>query len=249
MGNASSAAADTQEYRDGYPGKVDQPELTANVDFYAGRIATDPGKDPIDRFHTHKDQGGRMGDYEWLEQDHSYIQWLFPIRERGLNPRAQVLQKHEADTIAGTPALQDRFRRSYETMLDFYGMRLVDAATGAVARKDGEDFLAGYANLNSSMHNYLRITRILKALGEVGLEHYKLPFMLHVLDEIFAEGHLTNTEDSCLKYWGQTLKGDADRAAMERRATELHAARRPDMRVHDYRDVPTYTYWGGQYSY
>jgi len=36
------------------------------------------------------------GDYRHLEWNHSYIQWLFPIRERGLNPHAQELQLHEA---------------------------------------------------------------------------------------------------------------------------------------------------------
>ena len=36
------------------------------------------------------------GDYNHLEWNHSYIQWLFPIRERGLNMHAQELQLHEA---------------------------------------------------------------------------------------------------------------------------------------------------------
>ena len=35
------------------------------------------------------------GNYEWLERHHGYIQWLFPIRERGLNWDAQELQPHE----------------------------------------------------------------------------------------------------------------------------------------------------------
>ena len=51
-------------------------------------------------------------------------------------------------------------------MLHFYGMRLVDSATGKVAR--AEHYRGRYAHLNRSFHNYLRITRILKCLGECG---------------------------------------------------------------------------------
>ena len=37
------------------------------------------------------------GKHEHLEYNHSYIQWLFPIRERGLNMYADELQLHEAE--------------------------------------------------------------------------------------------------------------------------------------------------------
>ena len=37
------------------------------------------------------------GKHEHLECNHSYIQWLFPIRERGLNMHADELQLHEAE--------------------------------------------------------------------------------------------------------------------------------------------------------
>ena len=36
------------------------------------------------------------GNYNHLEWDHSYIGWLFPIREKGLNMHAHELQLHEA---------------------------------------------------------------------------------------------------------------------------------------------------------
>ena len=35
------------------------------------------------------------GDYEKLEFHHSYIQWLFPLAEQGLNSQSQPLQLHE----------------------------------------------------------------------------------------------------------------------------------------------------------
>ena len=37
------------------------------------------------------------GNYTHLEVHHGYIQWLFPIREHGLNLDAQELQFHEIE--------------------------------------------------------------------------------------------------------------------------------------------------------
>ena len=37
------------------------------------------------------------GDYDRLEWHHGYIQWLFPIRESGMNWHAQELQSHEIE--------------------------------------------------------------------------------------------------------------------------------------------------------
>ena len=50
--------------------------------------------DYIDKIHMEW-----KGNYEWLERHHGYIQWLFPIRERGLNWQAQELQLHEIEVI------------------------------------------------------------------------------------------------------------------------------------------------------
>ncbi len=37
------------------------------------------------------------GDYRLLEYRHGYIQWLFPIREQGLNYQAQKLNQREIE--------------------------------------------------------------------------------------------------------------------------------------------------------
>ena len=48
--------------------------------------------DLIEAIHTNWKK-----DYTRLEWHHGYIQWLFPIRERGLNWQAQELQSHEIE--------------------------------------------------------------------------------------------------------------------------------------------------------
>jgi len=149
-----------------------------------------------------------FGKHGLLESHHGYIQWLFPIREDGLNHYAQQLQLHEASSIKNDPVLQGRIVKSYELMLDFYGIKLVDS-TGKLTRAD--NWKSRYAHLNRSFHNYLRITRILKCLGEVGLEHMKVHFVEHVLQEIFENNELDNCYDSCVKFWSQVLREEADR--------------------------------------
>ena len=57
-------------------------------------------------------------------------------------------------------------------MLAFYGLRLVDEMTGelalenAVSAPSPASYLRRFHNLESNSHNFLRITRILKCLGE-----------------------------------------------------------------------------------
>jgi hypothetical protein len=153
------------------------------------------------------------GNYSRLEYEHSFIQWLFPIQEGGgMSSTSQPLQKHEIKWMAMDRAIQFRIRTSYELMLDFFGMKLLDPETGTLGRS--EHFADRYDNLNTSSHNYLRITRILKCLGEMGLEKYKLPFLKLVLAEMYVHGKLGNCYSSCRDYWMRTLRDEADRAAL-----------------------------------
>jgi hypothetical protein len=59
---------------------------------------------------------------------------LFPIREGGLNFSAQPLSKFEASQFRKNPEIMKRIIKSYELMLDFYGIVLKDRTTGALAR-------------------------------------------------------------------------------------------------------------------
>lgn len=74
-----------------------------------------------------------FGDYAHLEIHHGYIQWIFPIREEGVNFSAPRLHKHEVLAFRADATIRARVIRSYEMMLDFYGMKLVDADTGTLS--------------------------------------------------------------------------------------------------------------------
>eukprot|EP00698_Gefionella_okellyi_P017332 TRINITY_DN504_c0_g1_i2.p1 TRINITY_DN504_c0_g1~~TRINITY_DN504_c0_g1_i2.p1 ORF type:complete len:225 (+),score=35.81 TRINITY_DN504_c0_g1_i2:318-992(+) len=126
-----------------------------------------------------------------------------------MNSMSQELQPHEIAVITGDPAALARLIKSYELMLDFYGLKLKDPQTGEVERTDG--YLSRFRNLNYSSHNYLRITRILKCLGEFGLEHLKKPLVVHFIKECFVEKALPNIQESLVNYWVPVLRNDSER--------------------------------------
>eukprot|EP00467_Chlorarachnion_reptans_P002640 CAMPEP_0114529604 /NCGR_PEP_ID=MMETSP0109-20121206/24945_1 /TAXON_ID=29199 /ORGANISM="Chlorarachnion reptans, Strain CCCM449" /LENGTH=299 /DNA_ID=CAMNT_0001712061 /DNA_START=57 /DNA_END=956 /DNA_ORIENTATION=+ len=210
-----SASHDVERYRQGYPGLQDNPEADRNLMFYQGKIKSEPMGDLIDNIHKEW-----HGDYKRLEIHHGYIQWLFPIREMGMNWDSQPLQKFEANKIKASPELMERFIRSYRLMLDFYGMVLENESTGKIKR--GSNYRDRYDNLENRAHNWLRITRILKCMGELGLEHYKIKFIRHVLRE-FWENELRQCFQSLKNYWIPVIKSKDEREKIYAYFEELRA--------------------------
>lgn len=198
---------DLEQYRQGYPGKKDDRKLTDNLKFYKNELKSYPDGDFIENIHKNW-----WGDYERLERHHGYIQWLFPIRESGMNFHAQELQCHEINGIMDDDKAFERVLKSYEMMLDFYGMKL-DSKTGRISR--AENWMKRFQHLNRSYHNYLRITRILKFLGEFGHENFKRPFVEFVLEEAMEHETLINTLESCVRYWLETIKSEDDREELK----------------------------------
>ena len=126
-------------------------------------------------------------------------------------------------------------------MLDFYGLELEDEKSGspctrvAVWRgmcliypllfagevKRSVNWEDRFRNLNYSSHNYLRITRILKCLGEFGFEHYKAPLIRRLLIEAITEKTLINALNSCVSYWIEVVKDDKEREELHSYAKTL----------------------------
>jgi len=154
-----------------------------------------------------------FGAYDFLEIGHGYIQWLFPIRERGVNPSAVPLTLVEAQEMSRDTEIRANIIASYKLMLDFYGIELIDEDSGAVQRS--KRYKTRYENLMIKNHNWLRITRILKCLGEVGFEHYKSPLCEHFIRE-YLSGSLAGLEENTVfVYWAGTVRSDAERARLQ----------------------------------
>ncbi|KAL3841889.1 hypothetical protein ACJMK2_020467 [Sinanodonta woodiana] len=203
----SSSGRDTEDYRERYPDKKDDEDLDANVRFYKNEIESKPDGALIEVML--KDW---WGDYKLLEKHHGYIQWLFPIREDGMNWHAQELQKHEIAKICEDKEAHARVLKAYKMMLNFYGMKLEDDESGKIER--AENWEDRFKHLNKSFHNYLRITRILKCLGELEYEQLKKPFIEFILYEAMVEKTLPNLLNSCYNYWINVLRDDNERLDM-----------------------------------
>ena len=84
-----------------------------------------------------------------------------------------------------------------------------------------ENWQSRFRHLNHSMHNYLRITHILKYLGEFDYEHLKAPFVRFVLHEAIVEQTLKNAKNSCLNYWLEVIKDENKRMQIKKYAKKL----------------------------
>ncbi|KAG7477947.1 hypothetical protein MATL_G00074970 [Megalops atlanticus] len=199
----TQAAKDMQNYRRGYPdearyrqylGMAEEEENMANLQFYLNKKRSEPDGVYIDEFH--QDWNGH---YEKLERVHSYIQWLFPLQEPGMNYMAQELTMMEIEAFCNNEKAKQRLLTSYKMMLDFYGITLVNKETGEVKRS--ANWEKRFENLNRYTHNNLRITRILKCLGELGFPHYQAPLVQFFLEETLVHKNLDRVKQSVLDYF------------------------------------------------
>lgn len=71
-----------------------------------------------------------------------------------------------------------------------------------------------------SQHNYLRITRILKSLGELGYESFKSPLVKFILHEALVEDTIPNIKQSALEYFVYTIRDRRERRKLLRFAQQ-----------------------------
>ncbi|XP_067096007.1 opioid growth factor receptor [Osmerus mordax] len=201
------AAKDMQNYRRGYPNLKDEecPEdRMINLKFYLNEYRSSPDDISIDSFLKEW-----KTDYKRLERVHSYIQWLFPLREPGVNNMASELTLNEIQAFKKNTDATRRLVESYELMLGFYGIRLVNQDTGEVER--AENWKERFHNLERNVHNNLRITRILKSLGELGFEHYQAPLVRFFLEETLVKKNLGSVKRSVLDYFLFAVRNKMER--------------------------------------
>ncbi|XP_070967573.1 opioid growth factor receptor-like isoform X2 [Oncorhynchus clarkii lewisi] len=194
-----SAAKDMQKYRHDYPEHRSnfgwqQQEDMPNLQFYREQIPSSPDGVFIEDFHKKWNR-----QYLKLERVHSYIQWLFPLQEPGMNNQAKELTKKEIEAFLQDETAKKRLVKSYKLMLDFYGIQLSNDTTGEVRRAN--NWRDRFDNLDRNTHNNLRITRILKCLGTLGFPHYQAPLVHFFLEETLVKGNLYNVKESVLNYF------------------------------------------------
>ena len=161
---------------------------------------------PLVRFYagTAPDAQGRMISDIWawndeaLEAGHDFVQWLFPLPEpSAFVDDAPLLTQADIGAFAASKSLRDTLRRSFVRMLEFYGFVLVDGPRV----DEAPDFAEKSANwLRRFDHNYLRFTRILRALTLLGLRDEALAF-LDALEALHRRSGKERIGDRALGFW------------------------------------------------
>ena len=142
---------------------------------------------------------------EWdddaLEEVHDYIQWLFPLdAPSGASRHAPVLTAADVDAFRRDATVTENLRRSLVRMLAFYGFELIDRddAPRVAPARDWEDRAGVW--LHPHNHNYLRLTRMMKSLGLLGLAAYARALR----DALLTESGLIGRDvigSTTLQYW------------------------------------------------
>ena len=113
---------DTKFYRKRNAVKfTNKPDQCKNLKFFKNEISISKTS-PADTYEGIL--ANWRGDFEKLERDHGYVQWLFPIYQKSdFNANSLSLQLHELVEISKmNKAGKISLRKNLELMLEFYGM-------------------------------------------------------------------------------------------------------------------------------
>jgi hypothetical protein len=133
------------------------------------------------------DQSGRtiqevlaMDDYA-LENEHDYVQWLFPSPEiSDANPGAPVVEEETVRAFAARSDLRGTLLRGLHVMLTFYGLELVEQGDELEVR-EGPDFEEkSFTWLIPVDHNHLRISRILLSLRTLNCQPHATALLAYL---------------------------------------------------------------------
>jgi hypothetical protein len=165
-----------------------------NIEFYTNKRPSYPEGDYLKIIHKKW-----FGKRKLLEENHSYIQWLFPTTEEPTNnTHAYPLSEYEINYMTKDADIQENIIKSYELMLDFYGMRIKNKETGELERNDEYQVNYNHLNKKTSAHNFMRICRIIKSMNLLGLSEYTSQLIVFLVDEIYVNKVFKNLKDSYL---------------------------------------------------
>lgn len=122
----------------------------------------------------------------WLEHDHKYIQWLFPIdTQNKFNRHAPILTLEDRKAFSRSEALKQAQRNSLSMMLRFFGMLQVGSRILASEQLNIRDYIW----LKHGGHNHLRISRIIRSLMLCGQAELSIQFQESMIEtaEQFGE--------------------------------------------------------------
>jgi hypothetical protein len=141
-------------------------------------------------------------DFDELEFNHDYIQWLFPLPEpSSASASAPILSNDDIARFQSDESLRMSLLQSFELMLSFFGLELANASgAGAISIRRASNFDERHQMwLHAGNHNFLRISRILRSLTLLGCVRCASAF-LECLEGIHAEWP-DAIGDTTVGYW------------------------------------------------
>jgi hypothetical protein len=169
---------------------------------------TSPDSPILTFYRGGRDSNGRSLDQIWawpderLEGAHDYIQWLFPLQEpSAFNASAPILTECDIAAFRNDALLAGSLRRSLECMLGFFGLE----DTGSEIRMSPSFRTKAARWLVPGNHNHLRLTRILKSLRILGLEHEAMQ-LFRALEEIYCNTP-SRIAPGTFQFWKQAVAG------------------------------------------
>lgn len=134
-----------------------------------------------------------------LEDNHDYIQWLFPLPEESRAvPFAPVMGPTDKAIISSNKDCQKGLELATAKMASFFGLEIKSLG---VSRNDAR--IAAWCSHRN--HNFLRMTRILRSLSLLGKQN----LAEEIIDFIAAEIHPHYTAiDVSMPYWTEAIKGE-----------------------------------------
>lgn len=185
------------------------PALRRLVDFY------DPSTQGFDTLGRTLDKILSWTDVR-LENQHDYIQILFPLPEGSLfNGIAPIIDEETMLYIRGHHGVQRGLGRSYIRILAFYGFDvkwvdsdeheaglLLSKQTPTVAAKENPRVNFGRW-VRRMDHNHLRITRIIRSLRILGMTQEAAAFYAALMEVCRTQGHIGQ---SSRDYWKRAME-------------------------------------------
>ncbi|WWC58088.1 uncharacterized protein I303_100623 [Kwoniella dejecticola CBS 10117] len=192
-----------------YAGQRSNPSAVNNYLFYTNKIPCQPDGLKYDEWMKAYER-----DFQELEMNHGFVQWFFPIRERGVNPLARPLETHEIEEMKDESVILDRLMRSFKMMLLFYGIEFKEGVLTL-----SPDHRERLCNLQNHSHNLLRITRILKHLSEFPQLQPHAAALVLFFTAVHSEGLLNFQEgsmrgDSLDRWWSNCFRDEEERKAV-----------------------------------
>lgn len=133
----------------------------------------------------------------WLEYDHEYIQWLFPIDTPShLHSNTPIACQSAQDYFCSCEVLREAQLRSLGMMLDFFGMRFF--GNSIVPKEDLN--MQDHPWLKCTDHNHLRISRIIRSLALLGQMELSQTFQMAMMKTAREQGEVN---EETLVFWRQ----------------------------------------------